>query len=156
MPLIHLTTFIEAPGERVFDLSRSVELHRHSMSAHEEKIMDGTMTGLMSLEDTVTWKAKHFFKERIMKVKVSALRRPDFFMDEQVTGPFALMKHEHYFKPAENGTIMIDQFRFETPNGFAGTLFNKIYLEKYLTRLLTARNRVIKKTAEGNQWKQYL
>src|SRR4030095_2516758 len=117
MPLIHLTTFIEAPQERVFDLSRSVDLHKHSMNAHQEKIVNGVMSGLLKPDDTVTWKAKHFFKERTLTVKITKLQKPDLFIDEQVKGDFVMMKHEHYFKSVENGTIMIDQFRFESPKG---------------------------------------
>ena len=156
MPFIHLTTFIAAPMERVFDLCRSVSLHKYSMRNRQEKIIDGPMTGLMNLNDTITWKAKHLFKERILKVKLVQLQRPDFFIDEQVKGDFVMMKHEHYFKPIENGTIMIDQFHFEIKRGAIGKLVNKFYLEKYLTRLLSERNDVIKKVAETNQWKQFL
>jgi hypothetical protein len=79
MRLIHLTTFIEAPQERVFDLSRSVDLHKYSMTSHQEKIIDGVMSGLMNLNDTVTWKARHFFKERMLQVKITQLQKPDFF-----------------------------------------------------------------------------
>ena len=32
MPLIHLTTFIAAPAERVFDLSRSIDVHKKSLA----------------------------------------------------------------------------------------------------------------------------
>jgi ligand-binding SRPBCC domain-containing protein len=156
MPLIHLTTFIEAPRERVFDLSRSVDLHKYSMTAHQEKIIDGVMSGLMNLNDTVTWKAKHFFKERILQIRIIQLQKPDFFIDEQVKGDFGQMKHEHYFKQTENGTIMIDQFRFESPKGFFGKLLDQLYLAKYMTRLLEERNAVIKKVAESSQWKQFL
>ena len=156
MPVIHLTTFIAAPQERVFDLSRSVSLHKQSMSQHQEKIIDGVMSGLMNEGDTVTWKAKHLFRERILKVKLSKMQRPEYFADEQVEGDFASMKHEHHFKPIENGTIMIDQFHFESPRGLIGKWFNKIYLEKYLKRLLLGRNELIKKAAESNQWKQFL
>ena len=28
MPTIHLTTFVAAPAQRVFDLARSIDLHR--------------------------------------------------------------------------------------------------------------------------------
>ena len=156
MPFIHLTTFIAAPQERVFDLSRSVNLHKYSMNKHQEKIVDGVMSGFMNVNDTVTWKAKHLFKERRLKIKISQLQRPDFFTDEQVEGDFVSMKHEHYFKPIENGMIMIDQFHFETPYGFWGKIINGVYLEKYMTRLLSERNKVIKQTAESNQWKQFL
>jgi ligand-binding SRPBCC domain-containing protein len=156
MPFIHLTTFIAAPQDRVFDLCRSVDLHKKSMGSHDEKIVDGTLSGLMKLDDTVTWTAKHFFKTRRLKVKLSKFERPHYFVDEQVEGDFRMMKHEHYFKPIENGTIMIDQFHFESPRGLAGKILNKVYLEKYMTKLLQQRNEFIKTVAEGNQWKQFL
>lgn len=156
MSFIHLTTFIAAPQQRVFDLSRSVDLHKHSMNRYAEKIVKGTMTGLMNMNDEVTWKARHVFKERVLRTRITGFERPHYFADEQVEGDFVMMKHEHYFKPAENGTIMIDQFRYEIKYGFLGRLFNQTYLEKYMKRLLSERNAVIKKAAESNQWKQYL
>ena len=156
MPFIHLTTFIAAPQDRVFDLARSVDLHKASMKHHEEKIIDGTMSGLMNLNDTVTWTAKHLFKQRRLKVKITKFHAPEYFVDEQVEGDFKMMKHEHYFKLIENGTIMIDQFHFETPYGSFGKLMNSLYLEKYITQLLKERNAIIKNAAESNLWKQYL
>ena len=140
----------------MFDLSRSVALHKSSMKQHDEKIIDGTMSGLMNLNDTVTWTAKHLFKQRRLKIKVTNFHRPEYFTDEQEAGDFKMMKHEHYFKPIENGTIMIDQFHFETSRGFIGKLVTKFYLEKYMTRLLKERNKMIKEVAESNLWKQYL
>ena len=89
-------------------------------------------------------------------MKITTLKRPDLFIDEQAQGDFAMMKHEHYFKPAENGTIMIDQFRFESRKGFFGKIFNQLFLTRYMTKLLEERNAVIKKIAESSQWKQYL
>src|SRR6266498_4581335 len=135
MPFIHLTTFIAAPQERVFDLSRSVALHKASMKDHDEKNVAGTMIGLMNLNDTVTWTAKHFFKQRSLKIKITKFQRPEHFIDEQEEGDFKIMKHEHYFKSIENGTIMIDQFHFETPRGLIGKLINNFYLERYMTKL---------------------
>lgn len=156
MPFIHLTTYIAAPQERVFDLSRSIDLHKASMKKHEEKVIDGTLSGLMYLDDTVTWTAKHFFKLRRLKIRITKFHRPEYFADEQIEGDFKMIRHEHYFKPIENGTIMIDQFHFETPYGLVGKIINNIYLEKYMTKLLNERNQMIKEAAEGNLWKQYL
>lgn len=110
----------------------------------------------MNLDDTVTWTAKHFFKQRRLKIKITKIQSPEFFVDEQVEGDFKMLKHEHYFKSIQNGTIMIDQFHFETPNGFIGKLINNIYLERYMTKLLQERNKMIKEVAESNLWKQYL
>jgi ligand-binding SRPBCC domain-containing protein len=66
------------------------------------------------------------------------------------------MKHEHHFKPCENGTIMIDLFHFEMPYGTVGKWFNTFYLTRYLKHLLQQRNKVIKEYAEGNKWKMLL
>ena len=156
MPLIHLTTFIAAPIERVFDLSRSINLHKQSMTKFSEEVIAGKHSGLAELNDTITWKAKHLFKERVLKVKITEVKRPHLFIDEALEGSFKKMKHEHYFKPVENGTIMIDQFYFEVHYGTLGKWFNAIYLNKYMERLLTDRNRVIKQIAESNKWKHYL
>jgi ligand-binding SRPBCC domain-containing protein len=156
MPLIHLTTFIAAPIERLFDLSRSIDLHKRSMNHYQEKPVDGVLSGLISLNETVTWKAKHLFKERRLKIKVTQLERPFFFIDEQVDGEFTMMKHEHFFKSIQNGTLMIDKFYFDTPYGVYGKWFNYLYLTKYMEKLLSTRNEVIKRVAESNEWKLFL
>jgi ligand-binding SRPBCC domain-containing protein len=156
MPYIHLTTFVAAPIDRVFDLSRSIDLHKTSMQKYSEVPVQGTTFGLMNEGETVTWKAKHLFKERFLKVKMTFFKKPYLFIDEQVEGAFTMLKHEHYFKEIANGTLLIDQFRFETPHGKIGMMFNNVYLTKYLERLLEERNKMIKEVAEGPQWKKYL
>jgi LmbE family N-acetylglucosaminyl deacetylase len=75
MPTLHLTTFIAASPEVVFDLSRSVEVHKKSMARHKEQAVAGTRYGLMEVEDTVTWKAKHIFKTRILRVKITGMKK---------------------------------------------------------------------------------
>ncbi|MGV3656466.1 MAG: SRPBCC family protein [Chitinophagaceae bacterium] len=156
MPYIHLTTFIAAPVERVFNLSRSIDVHKHSMKKHGEEPVGGLRSGLMNVNDIVTWQAKHLFKERKLKVKITAMQVPFQFTDEMVEGDFTKLKHEHYFKPIENGTIMIDQFWYEIPYGKAGAFFNYVFFNRYMEGLLQHRNEVIKQLAEGEQWKKYL
>ena len=156
MPTIHLTTFIAAPVNVVFDLSRSVELHKKSMAHHKEEAVAGTRFGLIENEDTVTWRAKHLFKTRLLRVKITDMKRPDQFTDEQLQGDFKVMKHEHHFKPCENGTIMIDLLYYEVPYGGLGKIFDSIYLFKYMTRLLHQRNNTIKEFAESEKWKRLL
>ena len=156
MPTIHLTTFIAAPVQVVFDLSRSIELHKQSMRNYKEEAVAGTRFGLVEKEDTVTWKAKHLLKKRFLRVKITEMRKPVRFTDEQVEGNFKMMKHEHHFKPCENGTIVIDLFHFESPYGILGQWFNSLYLTNYLKRLLEQRNKTIKEFAESGKWKKLL
>jgi ligand-binding SRPBCC domain-containing protein len=153
MPTIHLTTFIAAPVERVFDLSRSIDVHKKSMAHTDEQAVAGTTSGLIQKDETVTWKAKHLGKIRVMKVKISNMLAPQSFTDEMVNGDFKQMKHEHHFKPIQNGTLMIDLFSFESPYGTAGKIVNYIFLQRYLRKLLERRNQAIKEYAEGDKWK---
>lgn len=154
MPTIHLTTFIAAPAERVFDLSRSVELHRQSMAKHREEVITGE--GLVEKEDTVTWKARHLFKTRLLSCTITEMVRPQLFVDEQTKGDFRMMRHEHHFKSCDNGTIMIDLFHFESPYGILGQWFNHLYFTMYMKKLLEQRNRVIREFAESEKWKKLL
>jgi ligand-binding SRPBCC domain-containing protein len=156
MPTIHLTTFIQAPTDRVFDLSRHVDLHKQSMAKHKEEAVAGTRFGLMEKDDTVTWKAKHLFKTRMLRIKITKMNKPETFTDEQIEGGFKVMKHEHHFKPCENGTIMIDLFYFESPYGSMGKVLNRVYLTSYMKKLLETRNRIIKEVAESEKWKKLL
>jgi len=156
MPTIHLTTFIAAPADRVFDLARSIDLHKQSMTKHKEEAVAGVRFGLIEKDETVTWKARHLFKNRILKTRITAMKKPEMFTDEQAEGDFKLLKHEHHFKPCDNGTIMIDIIDFEAPYGTIGKTFNKLYLTKYLRRLIERRNGVIKEFAEGSKWKGLL
>lgn len=156
MPTIHLTTFIAAPVERVFDLSRSIELHKKAMYDYREQAVAGTTLGLINLNETVTWKAKHLRQTRVLQVQVTALERPFSFINEMKKGDFKSMKHEHHFKSIDNGTLMIDLFSFESKYGGLGRLLNRMYLTAYLEKLLEQRNRVIKDYAESNKWQHVL
>jgi ligand-binding SRPBCC domain-containing protein len=156
MPTIHLTTFVAAPADRVFDLARSIDLHKESMSKHKEEAVAGTRFGLIEKDETVTWKAKHLFKTRLLRTRITQMKRPEMFTDEMVEGDFKVMKHLHHFKPCENGTIMIDIMEFESPYGTVGKTFNTVYLTRYMRRLLEERNKTIKTFAEGEKWKKIL
>jgi ligand-binding SRPBCC domain-containing protein len=153
MPTIHLTTFIAAPAERVFDLARSIDLHRKSLAHTREEAVAGTTSGLIKLDETVTWKAKHLGKTRILKSRITAMNAPLSFTDEMVDGDFKSIRHEHHFKRIDNGTLLIDLFHFESPYGGLGRLFNQLFLTSYLKKLLEMRNQSIKEYAESEKWK---
>jgi hypothetical protein len=88
MPLIRLTTIIDAAIERCFDLARSVEAHLESTSATGERAVAGVTTGLLELGDEVTWDARHLGVRQRLRVQISEMDRPTRFVDEMVAGPF--------------------------------------------------------------------
>jgi len=148
MAIIKLTTKIKAPVALCFDLSRSIDLHVNSMEHTQEKAIAGKTSGLIGLNDWVTWQANHLGLKLNMTIRISEFAGNDYFIDEIVKGPFKLMRHLHQFKQVGSFTVMEDEFIFKSPLGYLGKLIDKWFLEKYMTNLLMKRNKVIKYAAE--------
>ncbi|HLO37761.1 MAG TPA: SRPBCC family protein [Lacibacter sp.] len=156
MPSIHITTFIAAPIDRVFDLSRHIGLHKISQQNNNEEAIGGVTSGLIKQGEFVTWKAKHLFKTRMMTIKITEMKSPDYFEDIMERGDFISYTHKHHFKQVNNGTIMIDELAFETPYGSVGKIFNRIYLTSYMKSLVEQRNNTIREYAESTKWQALL
>jgi ligand-binding SRPBCC domain-containing protein len=156
MPSIHITTFIAAPIDRVFDLSRHIGLHKISQQDNNEEAIGGVTSGLIKQGEFVIWKAKHLFKTRMMTIKITEMKSPDYFEDIMEKGDFISYTHKHHFKQVNNGTIMIDELAFETPYGSVGKIFNRIYLTKYMKSLVEQRNNTIREYAESTKWQALL
>jgi len=152
MATIKLKTIIKAPTQRCFELSISIDLHKISASKTKEEAIDGVINGLIFLNETVTWRAKHFGFWHKMKVKITAYNKPNYFVDEMISGPFKLMKHRHEFREVNNATIMIDEFEFASPVGFIGKIIDALFLKKYMMNFLIDRNKIIKEYAESDKW----
>src|ERR1700686_1728934 len=95
MPTIRLETSIDASLERCFDLSLSIDLHRHSVAHTHERPIAGVTSGVMKLGDTVTWEAVHFGIKQHLTSKITASERPYRFTDEMVQGAFQEITHMH-------------------------------------------------------------
>lgn len=156
MPKIHLQTFIKAKKEIVFDLSRSVDLHLLSTAKTNEKAIAGKTSGLMDLNDTVTWRAKHLGFYQNLTTKITAFEKPNYFADEMVKGAFKSFKHEHFFEDLNNGTLMRDIFDYKSPFAVLGKIVDQLFLETYMKTFLIERNEMIKESAESNKWKKIL
>ena len=156
MPTIHLTTFITAPVERVFDLSRNISLHKISMQHTGEMAIGGVTSGLINLDETVTWKARHLYKSRLFTSKIIEMKPYEKFTDKMINGDFRSFFHEHFFKPANNGTIVIDIIHYETSYGLLGKLVNQIFLNAYIEKLIVHRNKIVAQYAEGEKWRALL
>lgn len=148
MPVIRLSTFIQAPAAICFDLSRSIELHLQSTAHTKERAVAGRTSGLCEAGDTITWEAIHFGIRQRFTVCITAMDRPSFFEDEMIRGAFKYMHHRHEFEAAGDGTLMKDTFSFAAPCGLVGRLFESLVLTAYMRRLLEKRNQLIKVIAE--------
>ncbi len=156
MPTIKLITEIEAPVDRVFDLSTSIDLHKLSTGKTKEEAIAGCTSGLIKLNETVTWQTTHFWIRQTLTSKITAYERPNHFRDEMLEGAFKSIYHDHYFEENNGKTIMTDVFKFESPLGVLGKVFNSLVLTNYLKRFLEERNALIKEYSEGEKWREIL
>jgi ligand-binding SRPBCC domain-containing protein len=156
MPIILLETIIQSDIETCFDLARSIDLHQISTSNTNEKAIDGITTGLIDLNEFVTWQAVHFGIKQKLTSKITAFKKPFHFRDEQIKGAFKFIIHDHYFETKDNVVLMKDVFSFQSPVGLVGRLVDKMILKNYLKKLLINRNNIIKEFAETERWKEIL
>jgi ligand-binding SRPBCC domain-containing protein len=147
---IEISTHINAPIERCFDMARSFDLHLISTQQTSEQAIAGRTSGLIELGETVTWRAKHFGIWQTLTSKVTEFNYPYSFTDEMVTGAFKSFRHEHIFVAINNQTVMRDIFIFESPFGMIGEWANRLFLGRYMMNLLLKRNGVIKEVAEND------
>ena len=156
MPVIDMTTQIIAPIQRVFDLSRSVDLHAASTAQTGERAVAGVTSGLMSLGQEVTWRARHFGIWQCLTSRITAFDPPTHFRDSLVRGVFRRFDHDHFFSQQGEITIMRDVFDFQSRRGILGHIADILVLTRYLRHFLITRNATIKEAAETDQWQRYL
>ncbi len=156
MPTLHLTTTIKAPIARVFDLARSLDLHKLSTASSNEEAISGKTNGLINAGEEVTWRATHLGVRQNLTTLITKMDRPYMFQDQMKKGAFKSLLHDHLFEQEGEYTIMKDVFRFESPGWIFGQLFNTLFLNNYLKELLQERNRLIKEYAEGEKYKEIL
>lgn len=156
MPTIKLLTEIEGDIEICFDLARSIDFHQISTAKTNEKAISGRTSGLINLNEIVSWQATHFGITQKLTSKITAFTRPFHFRDEQIQGIFKYIVHDHYFEKLEGKIVMKDDFEFQSPFNFLGKIFDKLVLTQYLRKFLIERNNLIKDYAETTKWKSVL
>ena len=122
-------------------MSLSVNLHLDSMTDHREKVVAGRTTGQFVEGDVVTWSARYFGLPLRLTIRIFDVdAAPHRFADEQVRSPFPAYHHEHLFEEIDGHTHMRDRLPLAAPYGPLGRLAEKLFLRRYMQRLLEERN----------------
>lgn len=150
MAIIEISTFINNTPEVVFDLSRSIDLHIESTAKTNEKAVAGVTSGLIGLNQTVTWEAYHLFKKRYFTSQITEFNYPFSFTDQMIKGDLKYFLHRHIFERKGNATLMKDEIILKAPYGYIGKIIMAFFLKNYFKGFLIQRNAVIKQYAEKN------
>jgi ligand-binding SRPBCC domain-containing protein len=149
MPIIHVETLIDAPIELCFDLARSVNIHPDPPVA-------GVTSGLMELDDIITWESVHLGRKQTITSKISAMERPHRFVDVLIRGTLKKIIHEHIFETKDEKTLVIDNFEFSSLGGVFGLLLDHLLLKNYMRTILLKHNKHLKEIAESGQTENYI
>lgn len=129
------------PKSELFDLARRIDVHKASMVQSREEAIDVVTSGLISLGEEVTWRAWHFGMPLRKTSRITEMRIPGYFVDEQDKGPFRRFRHVHEFTQDSVRTTMVDRIEFVAPFGPFGRMVEKLLLGRYLQRLIETRSR---------------
>jgi len=71
--------------------------------------------------------------------EITHVNEPDFFVDDQRVGPYALWNHQHHFREVEGGVEMTDNIRYAIPLGFIGRLANHLFVDREVNAIFDFR-----------------
>lgn len=154
---LSIETEVLAPRERCFDLARSVDLHAASSRIIAGKAVAHRVSGLSELGDKTTWSARFFGARFRLTTEITHFDRPHSFSDVLSAGLFRHFGHVYTFKSCgDERTLMIDDFRFESPFGVLGAIFDALVLRRKMRAVALSRAQFIKQIAESEAWRDYL
>ena len=146
---VEVVTKIGAPPATAFDLELDVDVHAASMARSREVADTRGGERQLGLGDVVTFRARHFGVTWTLTSRVTEHDRPRRFVDEQVSGPFRRMRHEHTFEAVgPDHCRMTDRMWVSLPLGPAGRLVARVVVRPYLRRLLRQRAAHVSELAE--------
>ena len=149
MGAITVETRIRAHIELCFDLARDVNAHAESAAFSSERVVKpGKMHGLLELNDLVAFEGRHFGIRQKFVARITALDRPNRFVDEMVEGTFKWLRHVHEFEWKNGVTIMRDRLEWKAPLGFIGKLADLLFISRHMQWFVFTKQRALKQIAE--------
>ena len=75
--------------------------------------------------------------------EITHVSEPNYFVDDQRFGPYALWHHQHHFKEVSDGVEMTDEINYAIPYGPLGRLANWLFVERQLNAIFDFRFNVL-------------
>lgn len=75
--------------------------------------------------------------------EITHVEEPNYFVDEQRFGPYALWHHQHHFKEVPGGVEMTDEVNYAIGYGLIGRLAYWLFVGKEVNRIFKHRYAVL-------------
>jgi ligand-binding SRPBCC domain-containing protein len=73
--------------------------------------------------------------------EITHVDSPNYFVDNQRFGPYAMWHHKHFFKVVENGVEMEDIVDYKLPLGFLGSIAHTVFVKNKLKQIFDYREK---------------
>lgn len=73
--------------------------------------------------------------------EITHVKEPEYFVDEQRYGPYALWHHKHFIKPIDGGVEMEDIVDYKLPLGIVGQLVHPFLVKNSLLEIFEYREK---------------
>jgi ligand-binding SRPBCC domain-containing protein len=153
MFVLRASTLIQAPIERCFALSTSIEIVRLELGM--TPVAGGT-SGCVRAGDIIRWEGRQLGLWHYHVSLISIFDPPRFFQDRMIAGRFRTFEHDHHFEQTSAGVLLRDELRFSLPFGPLGWLVGRFILQPHIQRLMALRFQLLKTFAEGEGWREWL
>ena len=78
--------------------------------------------------------------------EITHVNEQNYFVDEQRFGPYKMWHHEHIFKEADDGNILMEDIvSYAVPFGYLGRIVNSIIISKKINEIFEYRRIVLEK-----------
>lgn len=82
--------------------------------------------------------------------EITQVQKPYYFVDTQLSGPYAVWHHQHHFREVEGGIEMKDILHYKLPLGILGQLVNYLFIGKKVKGIFEYREKILKDLYDQN------
>ena len=95
----------------------------------------------------VTYRVRPFGSMRVPWVtEISQVREPEFFVDEQRSGPYRFWHHQHHFREVDGGIEISDLVHYSLPFGIIGRVLGGGHVRRQLAGVFSFRRMFLEET----------
>lgn len=77
--------------------------------------------------------------------EITQVKDREFFIDNQLKGPYKFWHHQHFFREVPGGVEMTDILHYAVPFGFFGRFLEKLFIRKKVEGIFEYREDILEK-----------
>jgi len=145
MPVFQKTQRVDADLETCWNFfSNPANLSRITPPEMDFRILFPDPVPVMYAGMIIRYKVSPFsFMKVTWITEITQIKEKHFFIDNQVSGPYRLWHHQHFFRETPGGVEMTDIVNYELPFGFIGKLLAGRMVKRKVEAIFEYRTNVI-------------